>query len=131
MTMQRIMLYYRKYLHVELIGPQVCSSVETAIALLRFSEIASKSRDCRVSSVATLQLQKYKRDYMERYLESVSNANETRKKCAWLRAKKEDGEGGEGDDLVVCNSYPGQRPRNTVCGMDYASAKSNKLILPE
>lgn len=44
---QRIMLYYRKYLHVELIGPQVCSSAETPIALLRFSEIASKSRDCR------------------------------------------------------------------------------------
>lgn len=56
--------------------------------LLRLSEIASKSaRSPSGRSVATLQLQKYKRDYTERYLGSVSNANETRKKCTWLRER--------------------------------------------
>lgn len=86
------MLYYRKYLHVELIGPRVCSSAETAITRYYDFLKPRRNREIAVSSVAILQLQKYKRDYTERYSESVSNANETRKKYTRLRAKEENRE---------------------------------------
>lgn len=74
----------------------------------------------------TLWLQKYERDYTERYSESVSSANETTKKnYIWKEAmvgKKEERR------TFTVYSYSVQRARNTVCGMDYTSAKSNKLI---
>lgn len=73
---------------------------------------------CALSFSRLLRLQKYERDYTERYFGSVSSANETREK-----ARVEKVRGG------LARSHPGQRARNTVCGMDYASAKSNKLIL--
>lgn len=82
---QRIMLRDRKYLHVELIDLRVC----------RYRGIL-KSRRNRVESVRlfmTLQLQKYERDYMERYSENISSANETTKNCIrWgaMEGKKEE-----------------------------------------
>lgn len=93
------MLYYRKYLHVELIGSRVCS-------LLRLSCV--ENHEIAVSlGREPLQLQKYKRDYTERYLEGVSNANETRKECTWSRARDENEEG----DFAVCNSVSRPTPK--------------------
>lgn len=116
---QQIMFRDWKYLHVELIGLRVCSPAVIA-AFSNHVEIAPSSQPAAARLFMTLPLQKYKRDYTERYSESISSANETTKNCIRQGAI-------EGKSMTLA-MYSVQRARNTVCGMDYTSAKSNKLI---
>lgn len=117
---QRIMLRDRKYLHAELIGRArpLSPAVSAARIIVRLPEIAKlQPRSAGALARAALRLQKYERDYTERYFGSVSSANETREKARAERPGRRRAPRGALVSRPTCEEH-------AVCGMDYASAQS-------
>lgn len=123
---QQVMFRDRKYLHVKLIGLRVCWPAEAAIISAFWNRIEiAPDRSPLLSSYSWLYGYRSTCEITRKGTSRVFQVQTKLRKIACGRGQRK--EKRKRRSFAGC-SYPVQRVRNTVCGMDYISAKSNKLI---